>query len=145
MLQASTALRNYMLATGSFAAALAGGFIKIYAGVPPATADSALSGNTLLTTITLNGDGVTGLTMATTAASGAISKPNAVWQGTNAATGTATFWRFVLTADTGAAITTEIRLQGNAATAGAELVMTNIALTSGATQNIDYFAVALPA
>ena len=119
-LKASTALRNNMLVTGSLKSQLDGGFIKIYAGTVPSDADSSIGAAVLLCTITKNGDGTTGLSMASVAALGAISKANEVWQGVNALSGTATFWRFVKTGDTGAASTTEVRLQGNAATSGSE-------------------------
>lgn len=144
-LKASTGLRNKMLDTGSLKSRLDGGFIKIYAGAVPTDADATLGSATLLCTITKNGDGVTGLTLAAAAVSGAISKNTDVWSGTNATSGTATFWRFIKTGDTGAASTTDERLQGLAATSGAELILTSTALAGGAPQNIDYFSVALPA
>lgn len=134
-----------MLVTGSLKSQLDAGFIKIYAGVVPADADSSLGSATLLCTITKNGDGVTGLTMAATASGGAVAKANEVWSGTNATSGTASFWRYVKTGDTGGTSATEIRLQGLASTSGSELVMTSVALTGGAPQNIDYFSIALPA
>jgi hypothetical protein len=144
-LKVSTGLRNGMLVTGSFKSLLDGGFVKIYAGTVPSAADDSLGSATLLCTITKNGDGTTGLTINTVAAAGAVTKAAEVWSGTNAATGTATFWRFVKTGDTGALSTTDVRLQGLAATAGAELVTTSVSLSSGASQTIDYFSVALPA
>jgi hypothetical protein len=144
-LKASTGLRNYMLVTGSLSAALQGGFIKIYAGAVPADADAALGSATVLCTISVDDDGVTGLSLDTTAVAGSVTKADEVWSGTNTATGTASFWRFYKTGDTGALSTTAIRLQGNAATSGSELIMTTVSLASGAPQNIDYFAVALPA
>lgn len=144
-LKASTGLRNHMLVTGSLKSALDSGTIKIYTGAVPSDADAALGSVTLLCTITKNGDGVTGLSLAASAVSGAVAKANEVWSGTNATSGTATFWRFVKTGDTGGTSTTDIRLQGLAATSGAELVMTSVALAGGAPQNIDYFSVALPA
>ncbi len=144
-LKASTGLRNYMLDTGSLKAALALGFIKIYAGTVPADADASLGSATLLCTITKNGDGVTGLSLAASAVSGAIAKAAETWSGTNATSGTASFWRLTKTGDTGLASTTDIRLQGVAATSGAELIMTSVTLAGGAPQNIDYFTVALPA
>lgn len=144
-LKASTAIRNAMMVTGSLKSLLDGGFIKIYAGAVPTDADAALSGVTLLCTITKNGDGVTGLTMSPTASAGALAKANEVWSGTNATSGTASFWRFVKTGDTGTLSTTEQRLQGLAATSGSELVLTSVLLTGGAPQAVDYFSVALPA
>jgi hypothetical protein len=143
-LKASTGLRNAMLVTGSLKSQLDGGFIDIYAGSVPADADAAIGSATVLCTITQDGDGSTGLTLAATAASGAVSKANEVWAGTNDSSGTATFWRFYKTGDTGALSTTAIRLQGIAATSGAELILTSTALAGGAQQNIDYFSVALP-
>ena len=144
-LKASTGLRNAMLTTGSLKSRLDGGFIKIYAGAVPSDADASLASATLLCTITKNGDGVTGLTMATPAVGGALSKAAEVWSGTNVTGGTASFWRFIRTGDTGGASATEERLQGLAATSGSELVLTSVTLSGGATQNIDYFSVALPA
>jgi len=144
-LKTSTGLRNYALATGSFKAAMALGVIKIYAGTIPATADDSLGSATLLCTITKDGDGVTGLSLAASAASGSISKAAETWSGTNAASGTATFWRFVTSSDTGVLSTTEMRWQGTAATSGSELIMTSTTLASGAPTNIDYFTAALSA
>lgn len=145
-LKASTALRNNMLVTGSLKSQLDGGFIKIYSGTAPSDADSSTGAAQLLCTITKNGDGVTGLSLASVAALGSISKANELWQGVNGpASGTATFWRFVKTGDTGGTSTTDVRLQGNAAISGSELVMTSVVLASGATQTIDYFSVSLPA
>ena len=143
-LKASTGLRNGMLVTGSFKNQMDLGFIKIYAGAVPADADSALGSAILLCTVSLNST-ATGLTIAATATAGAVSKANEVWSGVNATSGTATFWRHVLTGDTGVLSTTEKRLQGIAATSGSELVMTSTTLSGGATQTIDYYSVALPA
>ena len=144
-LKASTGIRNAMLVNGSLKSLLDLGFIKIYSGAVPTDADASLGVATLLCTITKNGDGVTGLTMSPTASAGALVKAAEVWSGTNVASGTASFWRFIKTGDTGALSTTDMRLQGVAATSGAELVMTSVILSSGAPQNIDYFSVALPA
>lgn len=144
-LKVSTGLRNAMLTTGSLKSRLDLGFIKIYAGTPPSAADDTLGAAVLLCTITKNGDGVTGLTMATPAVGGSLSKATETWSGTNVASGTATFWRFIKTGDTGGTSTTEERLQGNCAISGSELVMTSVTLANGAPQNIDYFALGLPA
>lgn len=143
-LKASTALRNNMLVTGSLKSQLDGGFIKIYSGTIPVDADASIGAAQLLCTISVGGVG-TGLTLDATAALGTIAKANEIWQGVNTTTGTATFWRFVKTGDTGGTSTTEVRLQGNAAVSGSELVMTSVTLVQGATQTIDYFSVSLPA
>ena len=50
----STALRNGMLAGSGLKEQLDAGFIKIYAGTVPATADDAIGSATLLCTISVN-------------------------------------------------------------------------------------------
>jgi hypothetical protein len=88
---------------------LDGGLIKVFSGTAPASADAAQTG-TVLWTISVNGAG-TGLTW--TSASGEISKAGGtVWQGATTA-GTATYFRVIGSADTGALSTTEPRIQGS--------------------------------
>ena len=140
----STGLRNTMLSSDCLALAMGGGFLKIYDGVEPASADAALSGNTLLCTISESDDGVTGLTFDA-AVAGVLPKAAAeVWEGTNVASGTATFYRFVRTGDTGALSTTDLRMQGTIGLAGADMNMTSVTLVAAALQPINYFVVALP-
>jgi hypothetical protein len=142
--KASTGLRNYMLDTGSAKAGLNLGFIKIYAGVEPATADASLGSATLLCTLSNNSTG-TGLTLEAAAAAGIILKNAAeTWSGNNVAGGVAAFYRHVAPGDTGASSTTERRVQGSIATAGADMNMSNTTLVNGAPQTLDYYAVALP-
>lgn len=145
-LKISTGLRNKMLDTGSLKSIFAASFIKIYSGTPPAAADDAIGGgNTLLCTISINSTG-TGVNMATGASAGVLPKnPSDVWSGVNAASGVATFYRHVAAGDTAAASTTEARLQGTIDIAGAEMNLSSTSLTSGATQTIDYYSIALPA
>jgi len=144
-LKVSTGLRTQLLDTGSLKSILDGGSIKIYSGTVPSTADAALDpANTLLCTVTV-ASGSTGLSFDTAASEGVLSKPSlTVWSGVNAATGTASFYRHVASADDGTASTTQPRLQGAISTYGAELNLTSTTLTSGATQTIDYYSVAIP-
>jgi hypothetical protein len=140
----STGLRNKMLDTGSLKAQLNSGFIDIYSGTVPATADAALSGNTKLCRISNNATG-TGITFDAAAANGVLAKnPAETWKGTNLASGTATFYRFVAAADDGTLSTTQVRLQGTVGLAGADLNLSSVNLSSGANQTIDYFVVSLP-
>jgi hypothetical protein len=142
-LKASTGLRNYMLDTGPMKTALALGFIKIYSGTVPATADAALTG-TLLVTISVNSTG-TGLSLAAAAASGAIAKAVEVWSGVNAASGTATHFRYIAaTGDDGTLSTTQKRLQGTVGTSGADLNLSSVALTATATQTVDSGSITFP-
>ena len=140
----STGLRDDMLDTGSLKTIFNLGSIKIYSGAAPASANDAVSG-TLLCTITNNGGG-TGITFAASASSGAISKNGSeTWKGTNAASGTAGYFRLVGASDDGTSSTTQPRIQGTIGTAGEDMNLSSVSLTSGAEQTIDYFSVALPA
>ncbi len=146
-LKLSTGLRDYLAATGSLRAAINGGFIKIYSGTAPASADAALGSagvNTLLVTISDDGEG-DGLTFEATPADGVLSKTTGQsWLGVNESSGLASFFRWVMTGDDGLASTSAIRMQGDVATLNAELNLANPNLTSAAEQPINHFFVAIP-
>lgn len=146
-IKVSTGLRNSMLVDDSLAAALNGGFINIYSGTAPTSADNAIGSsgsNVLLCTISVNGDG-TGLALASSASNGVVEKVSAaVWEGEVLATGTATFYRFVGSSDTGALSTTEPRIQGTVGIVNADLNLSSVSLVDGATQTIDYYSIAFP-
>lgn len=135
-----------MLDTGSYRAALTGGLLYIYDGTEPAGPDDVLSGNTLLTTISVDGLGG-GINFEASAVSGVLSKATAeTWQGTNAASGTATFFRWVESGgDPSTASTTEKRIQGSVAVAGGDLNISSTSLTASAVQVVDFFNVTMPA
>ena len=144
-IRSSTGLRNAMLATGSFKEVMdAGSEIRVYAGTVPADADAAIGGATLL--LTIRKDGTDPITMDAAASAGVLVKnPAETWEGNCVATGTPTFYRHVLTGDTGAASTTAPRQQGSCGPAGSDMFLTNSGLTNGAPQGLDYYEVALPA
>lgn len=144
MLKLSTGLRNAVLDATALKEALDGGLIKIYSGAEPASANDAVTG-TLLCTISVNSTG-TGITFEDDPVDGVLSKKSSeVWSGVNAATGTAGYFRHVAAGDDGTSSTTQRRLQGRVAVAGAELNLSSVALTSGATQTIDYYSIVQPA
>ena len=119
-------------------------------GAEPATADAAATG-TLLCTIT-NTTGVsTDYNLAFLSATvGILTKNTNTWQGTNIDSGTAGYFRVVRAPsastlpDNGSLSTTQIRLQGDIATSGAVLNLSNPILADGAVQNVDYFSMTLP-
>jgi hypothetical protein len=76
---------------------------------------------------------------------GVISKEAAVWSGVVAATGTAGYFRLLKTDDTGISSAVQIRLQGNVATSGQEMTISNTSLVAGATQTIDTASITEPA
>lgn len=142
-LKISTGLANKMMDTGSLKSIMALGFLRLYSGAEPATADAAATG-TLITTISVNSTG-TGLSLDATAVGGVLAKaPAEIWSGVNGSTATVTHYRFTAAGDTGAASTTQARIQGSVGTVGADLNLTSVALVSGATQTIDFYTLALP-
>lgn len=91
---------------------------------------------------------VNGLSMGN-AAAGLIAKTGAeVWQGTAVATGTAGWFRYrgsVVDAGAADALEALIRLDGNIATSGANLNMSNTSIVSGAVQTLSTFQLTAPA
>jgi hypothetical protein len=144
-IKTSTGLSNYCLVAGSFKAGLALGFLKIYSGAPPVSADDAVTG-TLLCTVSAAGAG-TGLSLADTATARVVTKAAEAWSGPIVATGVAGYYRFCEAGDTGVSSTTERRIQGSVGLAAADLILSNTSLTVNASitaQPIDNFAIAWP-
>lgn len=142
-IKSSTGLRDGALGDSSIKGLLDLGFIDIYAGAVPGSADNDVTGHTKLCRISLNAT-ATGLTMGPPSG-GIMSKvPADVWKGTNLATGTASFYRHVGPSDTGVLSATQPRLQGTVGVAGADLNLASVALVSGAEQPIDYYSIVWP-
>jgi len=79
-----------------------------------------------------------------TPAAGVINKNADVWSGVGLANGTAGYFRLITTLDTGAQSQEEVRIQGNVATSGAELNLSNLNIVTGATQTLDTFSLTEP-
>ena len=75
---------------------------------------------------------------------GVYTKSSDTWSGVALATGVAGYFRFVTSMDLGTDNTTDLRLQGSVSTSGAELNLSNINFTLGATQTIDTFQLTEP-
>lgn len=145
----STRVRDNLAGTTGFSSTFANGVIEVYTGSQPASADSAVTG-TLLGTVTLNsgaftpGSPTNGLTFAA-ASGGAVSK-SGVWSFNGIAVGTAGWFRLKGNAtDAGGASTTLPRLDGSVAVSGADLNLSNIAITVSAPVTVDTFTVTIPA
>ena len=142
----STGLCNMLLGgvagAGSLKTIVDGLFkLMIYDGVPPTTADAALSGNNLLCTVANAGAAVN---MDTAAAGGIIAKkPSETWSGVNALSGTATFYRFQTTADSGASSAVLPRIQGTIGTSGADMNVGTVALVATNPFTVNYFTQSL--
>lgn len=143
-LKFSTGLRGGLMVTGSLKSLLDGGSIKMYGGPVPASADAAVGAAVQLNEIKVKTTAA-GLTFESTAPSGVLTKKlSEEWESNNIASGDATFFRFVMPADTGGASASEVRIQGTVGLAGADMQISSTALVAGAPQKIEYFNVAMP-
>ena len=115
-MRSAAASRNAEI--NAMAALLNSGTINLYSGTRPATADTALSGNTLLATLTFG-------STAFAAAVAGVATANAITQCSSAAaTSTATFARLL---SSGAATVCDISV----GTSGAELNIYSTSIVSG--------------
>lgn len=107
-------------ACDAFAALLNTGYLRIYSGTQPATADTALSGNTLLAELRYGNP-------AFGSAANGVATANAITQDSGAdATGTATFFR-ALKSDG-----TTVVFDGSVGTSGCDLNINSVAISAGA-------------
>jgi len=108
------------------------GYLRIYSGTQPATADTALSGNTLLAELRFNAT-------ASGAAVAGVLTMNAITSDTAAdATGTATFYR-ALKSDG-----TSVVMDGSVGTASADLILNSVAISAGAQVDVTSFTHTVP-
>lgn len=145
MAKASTGLRTYLLGTGSLVDLSAGGYVlNLYNGTPPATADAALSSNTLIVKVD---DGFNGGIAFNTPSGGSVTRDNtSTMEGTVATTGTPTFFRLQLYNDDDSLSTTNMRIQGTVGTVGTEdLVLVAAELTETELFVLGTFTVSIPA
>lgn len=144
IIQLSTGAVNAMIDTPGLAASLEyydDMELRIYSGAMPASADAAIGAATLLCIFKNGGSGIT----FDNAVAGQLTKPVAeVWSGVAAASGTATFGRFVQGADTGAESLTAVRLQGNAGNIGAFINLDNPVMVAGAVQTVNSAQLLMP-
>ena len=115
--------RNAQLNT--YGANFNSGTLVIYSGGVPATADTALSGNTVLVTLPFS-------SAAFAAASGGSMTANSITQTNAAASGTAAFYRVF----NSSSVCIE---QGMVATSGADLNMNTTAIVAGGPVQITSF------
>ena len=145
-LRLSTGLRAAMLnggATGGVKGALDGGFINIYSGPQPISADTGATG-TLLATVSVNAEG--GGLHFDAATGGTLNKAAAEnWKFTGLAVGTAGWFRFYPAGGSpGAASATEARFDGSIASSGGDVSLSNVSIAVGSPGTIDGFGFSLP-
>jgi hypothetical protein len=104
------------------------GLLRIYSGTPPANADTALSGNTLLAELALSS------AFAGAASSGVLTA-NAITADSSAdATGTATFFRLLTSGGTA-------KVQGTVGAGSGDLSLNTTSIVSGAQVSVSSMAI----
>lgn len=130
--QFATTVRNAML-DAITAQAGASALVNIYSGTKPSNANTALSGNTLLASLTC------GATFAPAASNGTLTL-NAITQDSSAdATGTAVFFR-VLKSDG-----TTVVWQGDVGTSGSDLNLNTTSIAAGGPVSVSSWTLSIPA
>jgi len=130
--RAIAACDNYV---DAFDAGSGAATVKLYDGVVPANADTALSGNTLLATLTMSDPAFAG---AADVGGSARATANAITDDSSAdATGTASFFRCQ---DSDALVV----MQGAVGSGSGELDLNTTSIVSGAAVSITSFTVTLP-
>lgn len=140
----STALRNYMVGTGSFKQAMDGGKIRIFVGDEPASADAAEAGQLLVEIGTSGGAGGFSFDASSLADGTIFADMTLPLSGTNVASGRAGYFRHVAPGDDGSASITQCRTQGRISTSGAEGNLKEANLLVGEAQAIDSYSFQLP-
>lgn len=138
----STGLRNNMLNTTGLKGSMDLGFLHIYTGVQPTSSDSPIQGIELLK-VSVDGDGVTGLTL-TVATLAVIQKALAEnWKGNGITDGVAGWARFKSATDTNTDNTTDARIDMSVAQTGGDLNLSNTTVVTGAPTTVDIFQITM--
>lgn len=132
-LKLSTAAADAMLTT--LGTSLNSGTVVIYSGTEPTTADTALSGNAVLATLTF---GATAFGAPTASGADRVITANAITQDSAAdADGTASFFRAFTS---GAAV----RYQGTVGTSGQQLNLSATNIVTGGVVSISSLTITMP-
>ena len=132
----STGAADAMIGSTGLKGALESGSmeLRIYAGTIPSDANDSIGAATLLVTVK---NGASPLTWSSPSGGILNKPPGETWSGVAIADGIATFGRFVHAADTGAASTSAVRVQGDVDTVGAFINLDNPAIVNGAVQTVN--------
>jgi len=141
-LRFSTGARNGLAGTQGIYDLFNNGFIVLFTGSQPASADNTESGGALVTIS--SSAGTSGLPFGT-AGAGAITKAASNWSGTVGTGGIAGWFRLYANPFTTGSNGTAIRMDGNVGVSGSDMVVANTTLTVGATLTIDQFSLTIPA
>lgn len=151
-LHVSKGLRNKTMDTDPVITVMDGGFIFLYEGIVPDSADALIDPSVnVLAKVSVNGDGVTGLSFLPTATEGTITKADEIWKSNSGSTygGLVSFYRHIvdatdITEEGKSASNTYPRLQGAVGSTIEELIMSDPNISTGAEQAINFYSVTFP-
>lgn len=138
----SSGMRTGLCGSSGLKELFEGGFIGIYSGGQPATADAAETGS-LLTTIS-SSSGTAGITFGT-AGTGILPKSSDVMSGLVGTAGVAGWFRMYDAAHLTGTSGTAVRMDGNVGVSGSDMVLSNTSQVVGATLTIDQATFTEPA
>jgi len=138
----STGARTGIASTAGVKDLFDGGFIGIFTGGQPASADDAETGS-LLTTISTT-SGTAGISLGT-AGTGVLPKSADVWSGLVGTAGVAGWFRLYDSGHLTGTSGTAVRMDGNVGVSGSDMVLSNTNQTVGATLTIDQATFTEPA
>ena len=119
------------------------GFVRIYSGTQPTSADDAPGATTL---VTLYSDGAAAGLSFNDASGGVIPKKSTeTWSGIAVSTGTAGWFRLFAPGDALGSSSIDERIDGACATSGAQMNMSSTTITQDAVQTVSTFQLTLPA
>ena len=150
-LRLSTGMREKMVSTLTIKELLDGGFMDIFTGSQPLTADAVEPGVKIVRISSTSGTAASDGLRFGTALGGVLPITTPIWSGIVKTAGVAGWWRFYGTGGTsgvaGSAGTngTAIRMDGNVGISGADLNLSHTNLALDSTLTIKTFSITQPA
>jgi len=148
-LRIGTGTRNKLLAgasgTGGLKAILDGGFMDIFTGSQPASADYVETGTKLIRISSTSGVGVNDGLRFGTAAAGVLPRTTPAWTGAVSVAGVAGWFRLYGTGGTSGTSATADRIDGAVGVSGADLNLSHTNLVVDSVLTISTFNITQPA
>lgn len=144
-LRLSTGLKNALVgANGGFKELMDGGWLDIYTGAQPASADAIETGTKLCRISSTSGSGATDGCKFGTASSGLLPITTPTWSGPVLVAGVAGWARYYASAGTSGSSSTGLRMDMNCGVSGADLILSHTSLTLDSVLTVKSFSVEQP-
>ena len=141
----STGMRQALLGTRGFKEILDGGFIDIFTGSQPSSADYVETGTKLIRISSTSGTGASDGLRFGTASAGVLPITTPAWEGTVIADGVAGWFRFYGTGATSGTSNTEVRFDGAVGVSGSDLNLSHTNFVSTTKITLQSFNITEPA